>query len=144
MTRRPGTVVFDNEAVQALLDVGHPKHVSVLAVLEVANQRRSRKEQVALVVPTAARVEAGWDRTAPGAAAANRLSRAVDVTLDTGAANRCVALRRLVPEASVVDVTVADAAASAPLQPATIVTSDADDFIRLAGHLAAGVVIAVI
>jgi hypothetical protein len=50
----------------------------------------------------------------------------------------------MVPEASVVDVTVADAAAAAPLQPATIVTSDTGDFTRLAGHLAATVVIAVI
>jgi hypothetical protein len=38
----------------------------------------------------------------------------------------------------VVDVTVADAAATAPLQPATIVTSDAGDFTRLAGHVRRG------
>ena len=144
MTRRPATVVFDNEAVQALADVAHPKHGAVLAVLEVTNQRRSRQERVAVVVPTAVRVEAGWDRTEPAAAEANRLSRAVDVALDTGGANRCVALRRPVPDASVVDVTVADAAATAPLQPATIVTSDAGDFTRLAGHMDVAVVIAVI
>lgn len=144
MTRRPGTVVLDNEAVQALADVDHPKHGAVLAVLEVTNQRRSRKERVAVIVPTAVRVEGGWDRTDPAAAEANRISRAVDVTLDTDGANRCVALRRLVPEASVVDVTVADAAATAPLQPAAIVTSDAGDFTRLAGRVDAAVVIAVI
>ena len=64
------------------------------------------------------------------------LSRAADVPLDTDGANRCVALRRLVPEASVVDVTVAAAT--------TIVTSDAADFTRLADHLDTQVVIAVI
>lgn len=142
MSRRPASVVLDNEAVQALCSVNHPKHGAVLAVLEVTNQRRARREQLAVIVPTAVRVEAGWDRTDPGAAEANRLSGARDVSLDTNAANRCVALRRLVPDASVVDVAVADAAAKARLQPATIVTSDSGDFTRLVGHLDATVVVA--
>jgi hypothetical protein len=90
------------------------------------------------------RVEVGWDRTDPAAADLNRISRATDVILDANAANRGVALRRLVPEASVVDVTVAQAAEGAALQPATIFTSDADDFTQLAGHLDVPVRIAAI
>lgn len=144
MKRRPGTVVLDNEAVTALADVRHSKHASVLAVLEVANQRQARNERLRVLVPTAVRVEAGWERTDDGAAQLNRISRAVDSLLDTVAANRCVQLRRLVPEASVVDTSVAQAAEAAALQPVTIVTSDAGDIGRLAGHLTVGVVVAVI
>ncbi|MCA1842977.1 MAG: hypothetical protein LC792_07255, partial [Actinobacteria bacterium] len=84
------------------------------------------------------------DRTDPATAALNRLGRAADVNLDGAAANRCVQLRRRVPEASVVDVTVAQAAEAAARQPVTIVTSDADDLTRLAGHLDVRVVIATI
>ena len=135
MKPRPGTVVFDNEAVAALSDVQHSKHPAVLALLEVANQRQARNERVRVVVPTAVRVEAGWDRSDAGAADLNRISRAVDSLLDTVAANRCVQLRRLVPGASVVDASVAQAAEAAVLQPVTIVTSDAGDLGRLAGHL---------
>jgi hypothetical protein len=90
------------------------------------------------------RVEADWDRTEPTAADLNRLSRAVDRPLDAAAANRSVQLRRLVPEASVVDVCVAQAAEAAADQPTTVVTSNADDLTRLAGHLTHRVVIAVI
>jgi hypothetical protein len=135
---------LDNEAVQALADEQHPKHTAALAVLEVTNQRRSRNQRLRVVVPTAVRVEAGWDRTDSAAAGLNRISRAGDVTLDTRAANRCVGLRRLVPEASVVDVTVAQAAEATSLQPVTIVTSDADDLTRLVGYLDVRVIIALI
>jgi hypothetical protein len=82
MTARPATVVFDNEAVAALADVHHPKHVAVLAMVEVTNQRRSRNQRLQVVVPTAVRVEAGWDRTDPAAANLNRISRAVDIIPD--------------------------------------------------------------
>ena len=131
MKRRPGTVVLDNEAVTALADVRHSKHRAVLAVLELANQRRARNERLRVIVPTAVRVEAGWDRTAASAAELNRISRATDVLLDAVAANRCVQLRRLVPEASVVEASVAQAAEASALQPVTIVTSDAGDIGRL-------------
>jgi hypothetical protein len=137
-------VVLDNEAVEALADVHHPKHMAVLAMVEVTNQRRSRNERLRVAVPTAVRVEAGWHRTDPAAAELNRVSRAADIILDATGANRCVRLRRLVPEASVVDVTVAQAAETAALQPVTIVTADAGDLTRLAGHLDIRVVIAVI
>lgn len=136
--------MLDNEAVTALADVGHRKHGAVLALIEVTNQRRARNERLVVVVPTVVRVEAGWDRTEPAAAGLNRISRAVDVPLDAAAANRCVGLRRLVPDASVVDVAVAQVAESARLGPVTIVTSDAGDTSRLAGHLATPVVVAII
>jgi hypothetical protein len=142
--RPPGTVVLDNEAVAALADVHHPKHSAVLAILEVTNQRQARNQPIRVIVPTAVRVEADWDRTDPAAADLNRISRAIDSLLDAGAANRSVQLRRLVPQASVVDVCVAQSAEAAALQPVTIVTSDADDLTRLAGHLASRVVIAVV
>jgi hypothetical protein len=144
MTTQPKTVVLDNEAVVALADVAHPKHQAVLALIEVTNQRRARNERLSVVVPTAVRVEAGWDRTDPAAAQLNRISRAVDVDLDAAGANRCVGLRRLVPEASVVDATVALAAEAARLQPVTIITSDADDITRLVGYTDTRVVVAVI
>lgn len=144
MTQQPRTVVLDNEAVGALTDVHHPKHRTVLALLEVTNQRRGRKQELQVVVPTAVRVEAGWDRNDPASSHVNRISRAVDFNLDAPVANRCVRLSRLVPEASVVDVTVAQAAEAAALQPATIITSDADDITSLVGHLDVPVVVAVI
>jgi hypothetical protein len=144
MKRRPRTVVLDNEAVAALADVQHSKHPAVLAIIEVVNQRQARNERLRVIVPTAVRVEAGWDRTDSGAAELNRISRAVDSLLDAAAANRCVQLRRLVPEASVVDASVVQAAEAAALQPVTIVTSDPRDIGRLAGHLAISTVVAVI
>jgi hypothetical protein len=57
------------------------------------------------VVPTAVRGEAGWDRTDPGAANANRLIRAHDVLDRTGA--NLAELRKIAAEASVVDAAVA-------------------------------------
>jgi hypothetical protein len=144
MKRRPGTVVLDNEAVTALSDVHHSKHPAVLAILEVANQRQARNERLRVIVPTAVRFEAGWDRNDPGAAELNRISRAADSPLDTVAANRCVQLRHLVADASVVDASVAQAAEAAALQPVTVVTSDAGDIGRFAAHLTTTIVVAVI
>ena len=66
------TVVLDNEAVQALATSTHPKHRSALAHLEGVASRRRRGRVVEAVVPTAVRVEAGWDRTDPTAALLNR------------------------------------------------------------------------
>jgi hypothetical protein len=62
------TLILDNEAVQALLDPHHVKHRRVLAHLTGLAQRRARKGTGTAVVPTAVRVEAGWDRREPRAA----------------------------------------------------------------------------
>ena len=144
MTRRPGTVVLDSEAVDALADAHHPKHAAALAVLEVANQRGARGERVRVAVPVAVRIETRWDRTTPAAAGLNHLSRAKDATLDAAGANRCARLRSLIASASVVDATVAHAAETAAYPPVTIATSDARDFARLASHLLRPVTIAVL
>ena len=140
--RRPGSVVLDSEAVDALADPQHAKHRGALAYIEVANERRARNERVRVVAPTAVRVEAGWDRRAPSAADLNRICGARDHGLDTAAANRAAELLRLVPGVSVVDVAVAQAAEAVEPAPTTIVTSDDDDFRRLAAHLSRPVVIA--
>lgn len=80
------TIVLDNEAVQALADSTHVKHRTVVAHLAVAVARRRRGTVVDTVVPTTVRVEAGWDRSAPRAAAINRF-RLRDHVLDAKAAN---------------------------------------------------------
>jgi hypothetical protein len=131
VTEALAALVLDNEAVQALADVNHPKHRRALAFLEVANQRSGRRRQpVSVVVPVAVRVEAGWDRSAPAAAVLNRISRARDVVLDGPAADRAAHLRSQ-SGVSVVDATVARAAEVLP-GPAAILTSDVTDMRRLA------------
>jgi hypothetical protein len=125
------TIVLDNEAVQALRDTAHRKHRRALAFLEVVNQRSGRRRpRPSAVVPVAVRVEAGWDRRAPSAAALNRTSRARDVVLDGSRADRAAQLRAATG-VSVVDATVAQAAEGSP-RPAAILTSDTADMRRLA------------
>jgi hypothetical protein len=130
----PAAVVLDNEAVQGLLDPHHPKHRRVVALLTEVNRRNVRRAgRVTVIVPTTVRVEAGWDRTDPAGANANRLARPRDHILDTVAADRAAQLRAAA-DVSVVDACVAQAAEAAP-RPAVIVTSDAQDMTRLAGFL---------
>ena len=86
------TVVLDNEAVQALTDSAHAKHRTVVAHLAGAVSRRRRGTIVDAVAPTTVRVEAGWDRGAPGAAAINRF-RLRDHALDASAANMAASIR---------------------------------------------------
>ena len=56
-------VVLDCEAIQALRDPGHPKHRRVVSHAQVVASRKRRAVAIQMVVPTAVRVEAGWDRT---------------------------------------------------------------------------------
>lgn len=127
----PATVVLDNEAVQALLDVSHPKHKRLLSFLDELNQRgRRRTARTEILVPVAVRVEAGWGRTEPASAQANRISRARDVILDSVAADRAVHLRREAA-VSVVDATIGHVARTAAL-PVVILTSDVSDMQLLA------------
>ncbi len=123
-------IVLDNEAVQALLDADHPKHRAVIAHLAGVVARRSRGRMVEVVVPTAVRVEAGWDRSDPTAATANRL-RVRDEGLDAGAANLAARIR------VTSDVRVADAHAGAVVrtlaaEDIVVLTSDAEDMERVA------------
>lgn len=131
--RPPRTVVFDNEPVQALADPRHRKHRQVLAVVEVAAARNlARAGSVRLVVPTAVRVEAGWNRRAARAGAVNRL-RIEDKSLDS-ATTDVAALAR-----SALSISVADAHLAAVLGategPHSVLTSDVDDLRRIAAHL---------
>lgn len=86
-------MVLDNEAVQALTDVGSPKHRAVIAHLAGAVARRRRGRVVEVVVPTSVRVEAAWDRTAPSAAAVNRFPIR-DHALDSTAADLAARIQR--------------------------------------------------
>lgn len=79
-------VVLDNQAVGALRDPRHAGHRTVLAHLQGVVHRRRRGASVVVVVPTAVRVEAGWDRTDPASAGLNRF-RVEDRVLDTPTAD---------------------------------------------------------
>lgn len=127
------TTIVDNEAVQALADPGHRKHRRVLTVVEAVAARNLRRAGSArLVVPTAVRVEAGWDRRAAKAAALNRL-RVDDTPLGTVDADRAAHTR------TAVGVSVADAHLAAVLRattgPHAVLTSDTHDVRRIAEHL---------
>ena len=136
------TVVLDNEAVQALVDVAHRKHRRVLAAVEVTAARNLRRAgSVRLVVPTAVRVEAGWDRRARRSAAINSL-RVDDSPLDRHAADTAAAV------VSALGVSVADAHLAAVLTiapgPPTVVTSDKADVRRIAGLVGVAVNVVVV
>jgi hypothetical protein len=127
------TVILDNEAVQALIDLKSRKHRLVLSAVELAVRRNKRRTgEVSLVVPTTVRVESGWDRSAATAAAVNRL-QFEDAELTTSAADRAAAVR------SALDLSVADAHLAVVLSdtrgPHAVVTSDRKDLGRIAAHL---------
>jgi len=134
------TVVLDNEAVQALIDPAHRKHRRVCAVVEaVAARNQRRAGTVRLVVPTAVRVEAGWDKRASKSTPVNRL-RTDDMPLDSATADRGAAIR------AVLAVSIADAHVGAVLEstegPHAVITSDVKDMERIAAHI--GVSVAVV
>lgn len=83
-----------------------------------------------MAIPTAVRVEAGWDRTDPTWAFANRL-RIRDEALDPTQANQASAIRRRT------GVSVADAHLGAVIQataePVTVLPNDPDDIRAAAG-----------
>lgn len=133
------TVVLDTEFVTALQDQRHREHRTALEYVEGANARnRRRAGPVRVLIPTAVRVEAGWDRRAPAAAAINRLPIA-DHPLDGSATDRAAALR------AALGVSVADAHLGAALTttpgPHTVITSDVPDVERIAGELGIPVVV---
>jgi hypothetical protein len=122
-------VLLDNEAVQALRDVSHPKHRKVVSHVQVIADRKRRAESIDVAVPTAVRVEAGWDRTSPAWAFPNRL-RIADVPLDSAYANSAATIR------VAAGVSVADAHLGAAIQLTsatriTVVTSDPRDIGKI-------------
>jgi hypothetical protein len=129
-----GTILLDNEAVQALSSARHPKHRRALSYVQlVAVRKRKGRRAIRIVVPTAVRVEAGWDRSDPRAAFLNLLGVS-DAPLDRERANRAAAV------ASEHHVSVADAHIGATAQlipdgdgPVSIISSDPGDMRIVAG-----------
>lgn len=122
-------LVLENEAVAALRDTNHPKHGRVLTHLQAVVGRRRRGDLATVVVPCAVRVEAAWDRSAPGAAAINRY-RITDVPLDTQRAN--LAAKIVARDGvSVADAHVGASVLFAGWDAAIILTSDPTDMHRV-------------
>lgn len=123
------TLVLDNEAAQALADVGHRKHRAVMSFV-VARATRSgrRRSRPALLVPTVVRVEALLDRRAATTSSLGRL-QVRDVELDGAGADTAVSLRTAAG-GSTTDACVA-AAAAAVTGSVTVLTSDLTDVPRL-------------
>ena len=124
-------VVLDCEAVQSLRDPGHPRHRRVVSHTQVVASRKHRAVVIQLVVPTAVRVQAGWDRTSPAWAFPNRL-RIADSPLDTASASTAAGIRDRAG-VSVADSHVGAVIQSAPHDQITVVTSDPGDMRRVAG-----------
>lgn len=133
------TVVLDNEAVGALRSTSHPKHAQVIAHVQVVAHRKRKAFLLDLVVPTAVRVEAGWDRRAPAAALINHL-RIRDVPLESATADVAAAL------VARLQMSVADAHIGATVQavaghgPVAIITSDPGDMAAVAHPASATIV----
>jgi hypothetical protein len=124
-------VVLDNEAVQALADPAHRQHRRVVSHAQVVASRKRRAAAIEVVVPTAVRVEAGWDRTSPAWAFPNRL-RIGDLPLDTAYASTAAAIRSRTG-VSVADAHLGAVIQSAPADQITVVTSDPGDMRLVAG-----------
>jgi len=124
-------VILDNEAVQALRDPAHAKHRRVVSHVQVVASRKRRAEPIGIIVPTAVRVEAGWDRTSPQWAFPNQL-RIADSPLDTPAASTAadIAARTGV---SVADAHLGAVVRASPDAKVTVITSDPGDIRRMAG-----------
>ena len=124
-------VVLDNEAVQALKDPAHSKHRRVVSQVQVVISRKRRAAAIEVTVPTAVRVEAGWERTSPAWAFPNRL-RIADVPLDTARANVAASIRDRTG-ISVADAHVGAVIRASPAAQVTVVTSDPADMRVAAG-----------
>jgi predicted nucleic acid-binding protein len=132
-------VVLDNEAVQALSHPAHKKHVHVMSHVQVVvANRKGRGLPVTVVVPTAVRVEAGWDRTMPAWAFLNRLLIG-DITLDGSSANIAASIRQDA-RVSVADAHIGAVIRAATAAKVTVITSDPEDIRRVAGDKEVNVV----
>lgn len=123
-------VILDSEAVQAL-DPAHSKHRRVLSHIQVAAGRKRRSSEVDVAVPTTVRVEAGWDRTSPRWAYANRF-RIRDLVLGKAEANVAAGIRHA-SGVSVADAHIGAAIRSAPHSEIAVLTSDPEDVAVVAG-----------
>jgi hypothetical protein len=124
-------ILLDNEAVQALADAAHPKHSHVVSHVQVVASRKRRAMPISMAIPTAIRVEAGWDRNSSAWAFLNRL-RIADVPLDAPYANVAASIRQST------HVSVANAHIGAVIQATsagriTVITSNSADVRRMCG-----------
>jgi predicted nucleic acid-binding protein len=124
-------VVLDNEAVQALAKPHHAKHQRVLGYVALVARRKRHVVSIAVLAPTAVRVEAGWDRGSPQWAFINRL-RITDVHLDAASANTAASIRERA-QVSVADAHMGATVRSVPDAEITVITSDPEDIRRVAG-----------
>src|SRR5207237_8585377 len=97
---------------------------------QVVATRKRRAVAIQVVVPTAVRVEAGWDRTSPAWVFPNSL-RITDSPLDTASTNTAAGIRNRT------GVSVADSHIGAVIQSAqhdqiTVITSDPRDMRAVA------------
>jgi hypothetical protein len=111
-------------------------HVQVVAIRKRAGRRAAR-----ILVPTAVRVEAGWDRSDPRAAFINLLG-IHDAPLDPAHADRAAAIASELRRISVADAHVGATAQLLPQRshPITIVSSDGDDMTAVVGNTPVNVV----
>jgi predicted nucleic acid-binding protein len=123
-------ILLDNEAVQALGDPAHPKHSRVVGHAQVVARRKARVMPISIAVPTAVRVEAGWDRTDSAWAFVNQL-RITDVLLDTSHANTAAGIGKRTG-VSVADAHLGAAMHTAESDHVTVVTSDPGDMRAMA------------
>jgi hypothetical protein len=131
-------VVLDNEPVQALANPAHPKHRQALSQVQIVASRKRRAMPISIAVPTAVRVEAGWDRTSPAWAFLNRL-RILDVPLDIAHANVAAGIPYR-EHISVAGAHIGAVVQTAPADDITVVTSDPADMRLAAGDRAATIV----
>jgi len=124
-------VILDSEAVSALHSTGTKRRL-VLALLETARAGRQRPTTRTFIVPTTVRVEAGWDRTAPASAGANR-HPIMDHVLDGQHANVAARIREQL-KVSPADAHIGAAISSYPSGvEIAVITSDPDDIAAVSG-----------
>ena len=123
-------VLLDCEAVQVLRDPSHRKHQRVFGEVEFALKQAVRTQRVRVAVPAAVRVEAGWDRTSPAWAFANRF-RVTDIPLDAAHADLAAGIAKRTG-VSVADAHLGAAIKAADADRVTILTSDPSDMRRVA------------
>lgn len=124
-------VILDNEAVRALADPAHGKHRHVVSHAQVVASRKRGAVTIQVVVPTAVRAEAGWDRTSAAWAFPNRL-RIADVPLDAAQASAAARIRERT-RVSVADAHIGAVIGSASADQITVVSGDPGDMRLVAG-----------
>ena len=123
-------VLLDNEAVQALADPAHRKHPHVVSHVQVVASRKRRAAPITIAVPTAIRVEAGWNRNSPAWTFTNRL-RIADIPLDAPYANVAASIRHAA-QVSVADAHIGAVVQSGPADRISVISSDPADMRRIA------------